>query len=151
MNYELRIITKLPSETEKLGFRLGSFLKTHGGKTVCLYGDLGAGKTTLIKGIASAFGIPERDVGSASFVIVAEYETTPPFYHIDLYRIEQKDDLEGVGIWEYIESEGTTVIEWAERLSETPENAVKITIKYIDESSREFIIEGIDAKAWNNM
>lgn len=151
MNHELLIITKLPSETEDLGFRLGSFLKIHGGKTVLLYGDLGAGKTTLIKGIASAFGIPERDVGSASFVIIAEYETTPPFYHIDLYRIEREDDLEGVGIWEYIESEGTTVIEWAERLSETPENSVKVTIKYIDESSREFIIEGIDAKAWNNM
>ncbi len=147
----MRIITTLPSETKKLGFRLGSFIKTYGGKTVLLYGDLGAGKTTLIKGIALAFGIPERDIGSASFVIVAEYDTAPPFYHIDLYRIEREDDLQEVGIWEYIESEGIAVIEWAERLSETPENAVKVTINYIDESSREFIIEGIDAKAWNNM
>ena len=151
MSHELRIITKSPSETEGVGFKLGMFLKTHGRATVCLYGDLGAGKTTLIRGIASAFGIPERDIGSASFVIIAEYETSPPFYHIDLYRIEREDDIEELGVWEYINSGGIAVIEWAERLSEIPEGAITVKINYIDEKSREIIIEGIDEKDWNNM
>jgi tRNA threonylcarbamoyladenosine biosynthesis protein TsaE len=150
MNF-LKIITTLPSETEDLGFRLGRFLKKQGGGTVYLYGDLGAGKTTFIKGIASAFDIPKRDIGSASFVIVAEYETSPPFYHIDLYRLEREDDIESCGVWEYIDSGGIAVIEWAERLSEIPEDAIEVRINYIDEKSREIIIEGIDETHWNNM
>ncbi|MEW6739201.1 MAG: tRNA (adenosine(37)-N6)-threonylcarbamoyltransferase complex ATPase subunit type 1 TsaE [Nitrospirota bacterium] len=151
MSHELRIITKSPSETEGVGFRLGMFLKMQRGATVCLYGDLGAGKTTLIKGIASAFGIPERDIGSASFVIVAEYETTPPFYHIDLYRVERENDIDDLGIWEYIGSGGIAVVEWAERLSELPEDAIKVRMNYVDENSREVIIEGINEKDWHNM
>jgi tRNA threonylcarbamoyladenosine biosynthesis protein TsaE len=151
MSHELRIITKSPSETEGVGFRLGMFLKMQRGATVCLYGDLGAGKTTLIKGIASAFGISERDIGSASFVIVAEYETTPPFYHIDLYRVERENDIDDLGIWEYIGSGGIAVVEWAERLSELPEDAIKVRMNYVDENSREIIIEGINEKDWHNM
>lgn len=151
MNYELKIITKSPSETEGIGFRLGRFLKMQRDATVCLYGDLGAGKTTLVKGIASAFGIPERDIGSASFVIVAEYETTPPFYHIDLYRIEQEEEIDNLGIWEYIGLGGITVIEWAERLPELPEDAIKVKINYVDDNKREIILEGINEESWNNL
>jgi len=151
MNF-LKIITKSSTETVTIGLKLGSLLKLlNKGGTVLLYGDLGAGKTTLIKGIASAFGIAERDIGSASFVIVAEHETLPPFYHIDLYRIEREEDIEATDIWEYIDSRGVTVVEWAERLSEIPEDAIKIKINYIDENSREIIIEGIDETNWNNM
>jgi len=148
----MRIITKSPSETVSVGLKLGSLLKLLSkGGTVFLYGDLGTGKTTLIKGIASAFGIAERDTGSASFVIVAEYETFPLFYHIDLYRIEREEDIEAMGIWEYIDSGGVAVVEWAERLSEIPEDAIKIKINYVDENSREIFIEGIDETDWNNM
>ncbi|MBA4348466.1 MAG: tRNA (adenosine(37)-N6)-threonylcarbamoyltransferase complex ATPase subunit type 1 TsaE [Thermodesulfovibrio sp.] len=148
----LMLITGSSEETEDIGFKLGTYLKTHGGaKTVCLFGELGAGKTTFIKGIASAFNIPKRDISSASFVIVAEYETSPPFYHIDLYRLEKDTDVEDAGIWEYIESDGIAVIEWAERLDEIPENAVKVRINLLSEESREIIIEGINEKDWNNM
>jgi tRNA threonylcarbamoyladenosine biosynthesis protein TsaE len=147
----LKIITRSPGETEEIGLKIGNILKAQRGATVCLYGDLGAGKTTLIKGIASAFGIPERDIGSASFVIVAEYETTPPFYHIDLYRVELENDIDGLGIWEYIGSGGIAVVEWAERLSELPEDAIKVRMNYVDENSREIIIEGINEKGWHNM
>src|SRR5271169_6050789 len=98
-----KIITGSPRETELTGFKLGTFLKSSELiKTVMLHGDLGSGKTTLIKGIASAFGIPERDVRSASFVMVAEYETSPPFYHIDLYRLESPEAVDAAGVWEYI-------------------------------------------------
>ncbi len=147
----MKIITGSAGETESLGLIIGRYLKKKGGATVCLYGDLGAGKTTLIRGIASAFGIPERDIGSASFVIVAEYETTPPFYHIDLYRVERENDIDDLGIWEYIGSGGIAVVEWAERLSEIPEDAIKVRMNYVDENSREVIIEGINEKDWHNM
>ena len=139
-----RAITRSQAETEDFGFKIGQALKTNlKTANVCLYGDLGAGKTTLIKGIASALGIPKRDVGSASFVIVAEYETSPLFYHIDLYRLERAEDIEDLGIWEYLEAGGISVIEWAERLPEIPDNAVIVKISYLDEDSREIIIEGI--------
>src|SRR5512147_573532 len=99
------LVTRSAEETERIGFELGRFLKARGEtRTVLLYGDLGAGKTTLVKGIALAFGLPKRDVGSASFVIIAEYETSPPLYHIDLYRVEQGAELEELGIWDYMYS-----------------------------------------------
>ncbi|MBZ0156654.1 MAG: tRNA (adenosine(37)-N6)-threonylcarbamoyltransferase complex ATPase subunit type 1 TsaE [Alphaproteobacteria bacterium] len=140
----MRIITESPEETEAAGRALGRFLKEKK-KTgaVFLFGDLGAGKTTFIKGIASAFGIPERDIGSASFVIAAEYETTPPFYHIDLYRMEGEEDSEALGIWEYIESGGVAVVEWSERLSSLPGGAVTVTLSYHNEHAREILVEGV--------
>ncbi|MBI5211935.1 MAG: tRNA (adenosine(37)-N6)-threonylcarbamoyltransferase complex ATPase subunit type 1 TsaE [Nitrospirae bacterium] len=146
----MKIITNSPSETEGLGFKLGRFLKAKGKGIVLLYGDLGAGKTVFVKGLASAFGIAERDIGSASLVIAAEYETSPPFYHIDLYRVEREEDIEALGIWEYIDSEGVAVVEWAERLAGSPaeiyEDAIKVKINYCNENSREIIIEGINEK-----
>ncbi|MCL4458051.1 MAG: tRNA (adenosine(37)-N6)-threonylcarbamoyltransferase complex ATPase subunit type 1 TsaE [Nitrospirae bacterium] len=151
MGHELRIITNSPSETEELGFKLGRFLKANGKGTVLLYGDLGAGKTVFVKGVASAFGIAGRDIGSASFVIAAEYETSPPFYHIDLYRVEREGDIDNLGIWEYIGSGGIAVIEWAERLSEIPEDSIIVKMNFMDDSTREVIIEGIDEENWDHM
>ncbi len=151
MNY-IKTISNSRDETELIGFKLGNILKKLGGPTtIYLFGDLGSGKTVLIKGIAKSYGIAPRDIGSASFVIVAEYETSPPFYHIDLYRIEGDDALESLGIWEYIDSSGITAIEWAERLSEIPEESIKVKLKFLGEESREIIIEGIDEKDWDNM
>ena len=71
---DANILTYSAAETEAAGLKLGDLMKKRGGPvTVCLFGDLGAGKTTFVKGFASAFGIPGRDIGSASYVIVAEY------------------------------------------------------------------------------
>jgi len=130
------------SETKAIGKRIGSRLRQ--GDVVCLYGELGAGKTTLVKGIASALGIEEKDITSASFTIIAEYETPVPFYHIDLYRIGN-DEIGGLGLEEYLDSQGICVIEWAERAgSLIPERAIKVFIRGIDESTREIEIEGIE-------
>lgn len=139
----MKVITGSQEETEELGFKFGVFIKTQSIGAALLYGDLGAGKTTFIKGMASAFGIPPRDIGSASFVIVAEYDTTPRFYHIDLYRIEKSNEIEELGIWEYMDSGGFAVVEWAERLPEVPDNAVKVRINYCGADCREIVIEGV--------
>lgn len=146
----MTFITKSSAETEDLGKRIGKIVKQKERAVICLFGDLGSGKTTLIKGIASSFGILERDIGSASFVIVSEYETEPPLYHIDLYRLEKGQEDE-IGLWEYIESPGITLIEWADRLSEIPDDSIKINIRYLDENFREINIEGINEEDWDNM
>lgn len=146
----MTFISKSSVQTEDLGKRIGSIVKQKERAVICLFGDLGSGKTTLIKGIASSFGILERDIGSASFLIVSEYETEPPLYHIDLYRLEKGQEDE-IGIWDYIESPGITLIEWADRLSEIPEDSIRINIRYLDENFREIDIEGINEEDWDNL
>ena len=138
----MKIKSHAELETKAIGRRIGSRLRQ--GDVVCLYGELGAGKTTLVKGIASALGIDEKDITSASFTIIAEYETPVPFYHIDLYRISN-NEINWLGLEEYLDSGGICVIEWAERAgSLIPEGAIKIFLRGIDESTREIEIEGIE-------
>lgn len=129
------------AETKEIGRRLGEKLKP--GDVVCLYGELGAGKTTMVKGIASAVGINERDITSASFTIIAEHNGTVPFYHIDLYRVEPRE-VDDIGLYEYLGRDGISVIEWAERAEkEIPDGSIKVRFNYAGEDSREIEIEGI--------
>ncbi|HDH05269.1 MAG TPA: tRNA (adenosine(37)-N6)-threonylcarbamoyltransferase complex ATPase subunit type 1 TsaE [Nitrospirae bacterium] len=129
------------AETREIGRKLGEKLKS--GDVVCLYGDLGSGKTIMVKGIASAFGIIERDITSASFTIIAEYDSVPPFYHIDLYRLTTGEVPE-LGLQEYMGSQGISVIEWAERAEgEIPDNSIRVSLNYKEEHSREIEIKGI--------
>jgi len=134
----MKIFTYSEEETKILGKIIGSFIKSHGIKVVALYGEMGAGKTVFTKGIASSFGIQEKDIMSSSFVIVSNYEDKD-FYHIDLYRLE-KIEGEEIDLWEYFES-GTCVIEWAERIMELPDNALKIHIDIVNEQTRVFTLE----------
>ncbi len=145
----MKLTSRSPEETDEIGYKLGRMLKP--GEVVGLYGDLGTGKTTMVKGIARAFGIAERDITSASFTIIAEYPVSPPFHHIDLYRIAQGDDLEGTGIWDCMGEDSISVIEWAERLgADQPEHFIKVTITAVDDV-REIEIEGIDEKNRDNL
>ncbi len=144
-----KFISKGPDETKDIGFQLGSILKR--GDIVGLYGELGTGKTTMVKGIARAFGIDERDIVSASFTIIAEYESNPPFNHIDLYRIEKDYEIAELGLRDYIGSDYVSVIEWADRaVKHLPEDIIKVHIKTLDEYKREIIIEGINEENWHN-
>ncbi|MBI5025257.1 MAG: tRNA (adenosine(37)-N6)-threonylcarbamoyltransferase complex ATPase subunit type 1 TsaE [Nitrospirae bacterium] len=131
----MKLISRSPEETKEIGFRLGRTLKP--GDVVCLYGELGAGKTIMVKGIARSLGINERDITSASFVIIAEYQGRVPFYHIDLYRIEG-ENIGELGLREYLGGDGIAAIEWAEKAeSEVPEGAIKINLKITGEKERE--------------
>ena len=140
------------AETEKAGFELGLKLRSSpGGSTVCLFGDLGCGKTVFTKGIGRAMGLAPRDITSASFTIIAEYESDPPFCHIDLYRLHGGEDLDALGIYEYMDSDWITAVEWADRLSaEDLEGTVRVSISFVNEDSREIIIEGHDQKSRDN-
>lgn len=139
----MRLQSKSDYETRDIGRRLGERLKP--GDVVCLFGDLGAGKTTMVKGIASAFGIQERDITSASFTIIAEYNTAVPFYHIDLYRITSDDEAADLGLQEYLDSDGVSVIEWAERAEkEMPDRFIRVNIRQTEDNCREFEITGVE-------
>lgn len=126
-----------PEDTVKAGAALGATLRP--GDIVCLYGELGAGKTTFVKGIASALGMDPRDVISASYTVIAEYPTTPPLYHIDLYRIHGEQDLESTGIYDVLRSGGIAVIEWAERIE--LDGAINVRLNFVSENEREILIE----------
>jgi tRNA threonylcarbamoyladenosine biosynthesis protein TsaE len=142
------ILSNSPDKTKEIGFRLGRLLKA--GDIVGLYGDLGAGKTTMVKGIAKAVGVDEREIVSASFTIIAEYETDPPFIHIDLYRIEHGAELDDLGIRSITGGGSISVIEWAEKArGELQEDIIKVSLQARDEQTREILIEGLDEKDWN--
>ncbi len=134
----MKLQSKSEAETKDIGRKLGERLKR--GDVVCLYGELGSGKTTMVKGIASAMGINERDITSASFTIIVEYDTNMPFYHIDLYRVAP-EELSGLGLEEYFGTGGISVIEWAEKAEgEIPEKSIRVSLNYTGENSREIEI-----------
>ena len=102
-------------ETQNLGRRLAANLK--GGELILLEGDLGAGKTVFTRGIAVGLGIREDAVRSPSFALVHEYEGGQfPLFHVDLYRLEGLDDLEGLGLDELTQTGGVVIVEWGEKL-----------------------------------
>lgn len=124
-----------------LGERLAKFLKP--GSVVAFYGDLGAGKTTMVKGFASGLGVSET-VKSTSFVIVTEYRGRVPVYHIDLYRLVSADEFIEIGLESYLNSNGVCLIEWAERAEDLlPPTTIRIRLSLIP-NGRQIIIEGLD-------
>lgn len=138
----MKLQSNSDSETREIGRRIGEKLKA--GDVICLFGELGAGKTTLVKGIASSFGIPERDITSASFTIIAEHKAPVPFYHIDLYRLNESDVSE-LGLQEYLGTDGVAVIEWAERAKEyMSDDFIKITLSHRGNNTRDVEILGME-------
>lgn len=130
------IVTTNPEETHRAGEALGSLLGP--GDLVCLYGDLGAGKTNFAYGIARGLDVREQYITSPTFVFVNEYEGRIPFYHIDLYRLKDPSELESIGFEEYIDSDGATVIEWAERAEdELPAERLSVYLSTVSGQGRE--------------
>lgn len=113
------------------------------GDIVCLEGSLGSGKTTLVKGMALAFGI-EDEVTSPTFTIVSAYHGDPDLFHIDLYRIDQLDQLDDIGIDEFLYGNGIAVVEWGEKMASLlPETAIRILITIKKDNSREISVTGL--------
>lgn len=107
---------------------------------ICLYGDLGAGKTTFVQGLAWGLGIKKR-ILSPTFIFIRQYKISPghTFYHIDLYRIEKMEDIQGLGLKEILaDKNNIIIIEWPEKIKDIlPRYAEEIFFKYIDENTRE--------------
>lgn len=109
-------ITHSQEETIDLGRRLGGLLRE--GDVLVLTGDLGAGKTQLTKGIAQGMGVSD-DVTSPTFTIEMVYQGAElPLYHFDLYRLDDPDQLEDVGLYDVLGADGVCVIEWGEQFAD---------------------------------
>ncbi|MBI2487864.1 MAG: tRNA (adenosine(37)-N6)-threonylcarbamoyltransferase complex ATPase subunit type 1 TsaE [Deltaproteobacteria bacterium] len=120
-------------DTIRLGEVIGSLLEP--GSIIALKGQLGAGKTVLVKGIARGLKV-EEEPNSPTFVIMNAYEGRIPLYHFDLYRISGIDELEGIGYEDYFFGDGVSVIEWADLVKEIlPEETIKIEIKIPEEKN----------------
>lgn len=134
------IISKSPEETRALAAAL--LAKLGKGTVLALHGELGSGKTCFVQGLAVAMGVRQA-VTSPTFTLINEYAARPPLYHIDLYRVRGASDLAGLGLDDYLEPDGITVIEWAERAADfLPESAIHLYFETLPEpDSRSIKIE----------
>ena len=140
------IETKNAKETFQLGEKIGE--KALPGQMYTLNGDLGVGKTVFTQGVASGLGIREP-VNSPTFTILQEYEGGRlPFYHFDVYRIGDIEEMEEIGYDDYFFGEGICLIEWAQLIEEIlPENVISVTIEKNpakDFDYRKITIEGLE-------
>lgn len=142
----MKIETKNARETFQLGEKIGK--KALPGQIYTLNGDLGVGKTVFTQGVASGLGIREP-VNSPTFTILQEYEGGRlPFYHFDVYRIGDIEEMEEIGYDDYFFGEGICLIEWAQLIEEIlPENVISVTIEKNpakDFDYRKITIEGLE-------
>ena len=137
----MTIETHSVSETEALGERLAKCLSS--GSVVALYGDLGAGKTALVRGMARGLEI-EESVSSPTFTIVNEYPGHPALFHFDLYRLKNAEELYAIGWEDYLYRDGICVVEWSENAPEAfPEDTVRVYLERLGETDRRIRVEGM--------
>lgn len=139
---QLKIRSHSQSETLEMGKIIGRHLKE--GDVVALVGELGAGKTCFAQGIACGIGVPEAyAVTSPTFTFINEYPGRVSLFHMDMYRLGDLDETMDMGLDEYFDGDGVTVIEWAERIQVIlPERALNISIVYVDETVRDVTFSG---------
>ena len=139
---ENKITFKSVSATETINFgeRLGKLLAP--GHVIALLGELGAGKTTMVKGIVHGLGVTDRRaVKSPTFALVHRYEGRLPVYHFDAYRLESTQEMLDIGSDEMIYGDGVSIIEWADKVPEClPEEYLKITLIAVSENERPLLI-----------
>lgn len=152
MDFRTSIITKSPNETARVGKEVGDHVRRsaieeqqkgkerRGASIVCLYGELGSGKTTFVRGIAKALGVTNRLL-SPTFIIVRRYSLPKMpsfFYHIDLYRLANEEELAGIGIREILaDPDSYVVIEWAEKMGNLlPASRVDVRLTVLPDGSR---------------
>lgn len=140
--HNLEIITENEEETFAFGKKFASLL--HNGAVVAFFGDLGAGKTTLIKGLASAFGtINPLEIQSPTFTYLHIYKGSATVHHFDLYRLENVADFLNRGLDEFLVCNGLTCIEWSERITPIlPETCIHVSIKALNDKTRMISIKG---------
>jgi tRNA threonylcarbamoyladenosine biosynthesis protein TsaE len=131
----MKIISRSPQETLRLGRAISKQLKKS--DILCLFGQLGSGKTVFAKGIALGLGITEKEVISPTFVLIRQYPGRVPLYHFDLYRLKDFRQMLTLGYEEYFYDEGVTVIEWAEKLGcLMPQDCLKIEFTLRKDATR---------------
>lgn len=126
--------TSSPDETRQLARELSALLKA--GDVISLTGDLGAGKTCFVQGLAEALGIEEH-ITSPTFTILKPYKGSIPLYHFDLYRLDTLEEMTDIGLMDYLPGDGVTVLEWGDKAGTLlPAERLDIDFSYEGESDR---------------
>ena len=138
----MHIISKNEEDTFNAGVMLAKRLSP--GAVVALYGDLGAGKTVFVRGLAKGLGLKAR-VSSPTFTIVNEYSGDTPLFHFDMYRLNGSDELFEIGWEDYLARGGVCVVEWSENVEGAfPPETIVVKIGKTGENERSIEIEGIE-------
>lgn len=140
---EIKVITNCEAETEAVGAALGRTVRD--GAVIALYGDLGAGKTAFVRGLAAGMGIEAR-VQSPTFTIANEYAGPRELIHFDMYRLSGEDELFDIGWEDYVNRNAVCAVEWSERVQKAFDGSeISVTIDIRGDTAREIIIRGVDA------
>jgi tRNA threonylcarbamoyladenosine biosynthesis protein TsaE len=131
------VFTRSPRQTMGWGNRLGKLLE--GGEIIALIGELGAGKTCFVRGVTRGLEVDKGAwIRSPSFTLINEYHGRLPVYHIDLYRVETRAQLEGLNLREYFYSNGVSLIEWFEHLpADEADEYLEVRVAYMNGSRRQ--------------
>jgi tRNA threonylcarbamoyladenosine biosynthesis protein TsaE len=141
-SHTLEFFSRSPEQTRRMGMRLGALLQT--GDLLCLQGDLGAGKTTLVQGIAQGWGSLDA-VSSPTFVLVNVYRRSEgmQLFHLDTYRIDSAPEAEELDL-DTMLAQGALVVEWPERVLEIlPAERLWVKLEYIDDQQRQMTFSAI--------
>jgi tRNA threonylcarbamoyladenosine biosynthesis protein TsaE len=134
----IQFISHSSEQTQQLGYSLGQLAQQ--GDIFLLSGNLGSGKTCLTQGIARGMDI-KSTVASPSFVLVREHYGRMPLYHIDLYRLDNIEEIVNLGLEQYFEGDGLCVVEWAEKgLAVFPLEHLLISLEYLTDNQRNISI-----------
>ena len=139
----LQFETHSEEETREIGHILAQRLPARA--LVLLTGELGAGKTTLVKGIVEGLGAAGADdVSSPTYTIVHEYGEPVRVYHVDLYRLDSAEEVRGLGFEDLLDQPALLLVEWGERFPQLlPQDRIEIVIVATGESSRRFLVQGL--------
>jgi tRNA threonylcarbamoyladenosine biosynthesis protein TsaE len=139
-DFSLSLRTRLPQGTAEVGRRLGASVATdlQRAMVVCLYGDLAAGKTVFVQGLALGLGVGEEQyVTSPTYTLINTHIGRLPLHHVDLYRLSGPDDFESIGLYELLEETAVVAVEWSERFAqELPPHRLNIEIGINADDSR---------------
>jgi len=139
---KLKVKTHSEAETEAVGAALGRTVRD--GSVIALYGDLGAGKTAFVRGLAAGLGIDAR-VQSPTFTIVNEYSAARELIHFDMYRLQSADELFDIGWEDYVNRNAVCAVEWSENVREALDGSeISVTIDVLGDREREITITGAD-------
>ena len=134
--------THSPAETERLGEKLAEKLTP--GAVLAYRGELGAGKTAFTRGLARGLGYTDP-VTSPTYTIVNEYlGGRLPLFHFDMYRLSSAEDLWDIGWEDYLDRGGVCAVEWSENVAEALPDAITVTIRKVDDTTRQITVEGAD-------
>lgn len=136
-------ISKSDKDTTKIATEFAANLK--GGELIALSGNLGAGKTVFVKALASALGI-EENITSPTFVLMKVYDIkhgqADKFVHVDCYRLDGKEDLDDIGLGDYLNYDNIIVaVEWADKVANFPDNTIKVDIEILEGDQRKITID----------